>query len=150
MATLNRALTLAEIDDVAVRVGHHLNFDMSRFLNKFFDKDTVVAKAGARLAASALKTIATILLVPSHAHALATATGRRLDHHRIANVGADSNRMIGVDHHIGVTWYGANTSFFGNQFGSDFITHRLDGVLTGANKGNTSDVERIAKIGVFR
>src|SRR5579863_4712513 len=45
IAALDRALALAEIDDVAVLVAQNLNFDVARIGNEFLDEDAVVAEA---------------------------------------------------------------------------------------------------------
>src|SRR6059036_1887419 len=50
VTALDRAFALAEMDDVAVLVADHLDFDMARRLEVFFDKHAVVAKRRARLA----------------------------------------------------------------------------------------------------
>ncbi len=44
MAALNRAFALEAMDDVAVRVGEHLHFDMARLLEKFLDVKAPVAE----------------------------------------------------------------------------------------------------------
>src|SRR5262249_13894595 len=46
IAALNGALTLAEMDDVAMLVAEHLNFDMARVDNEFFDEHALVAEGG--------------------------------------------------------------------------------------------------------
>ncbi len=49
IAALDRALALAEMDDVAVLVAEHLNLDMARLLDIFLDEHAVVAEARLRL-----------------------------------------------------------------------------------------------------
>ena len=49
VAPLDRAFALAEMDDVAVLVAEHLDFDMARRLDEALDQDAVVAEGGARL-----------------------------------------------------------------------------------------------------
>ena len=46
VAALQRAVALAEMDDVAVAVGEHLDFDVARLLEIFLDVDGVVAERG--------------------------------------------------------------------------------------------------------
>ena len=50
MAALDRALALAERDDVAVRVGEQLDLDVARPLDVALAEDAVVAERGLRLA----------------------------------------------------------------------------------------------------
>ncbi len=55
VATLDGALPLAQVDDVAVLVRQHLNFDVARHLDHFFDVHVGVAERGLRLGASHLE-----------------------------------------------------------------------------------------------
>ena len=44
IAALDRAFALAEIDHVAVLVAEHLDFDVARIDDEFFDEDAIVAE----------------------------------------------------------------------------------------------------------
>ena len=57
IAALDRAFALAEIDDVAVLVAKHLDFDVARIGDELLDEDAVVAEARLRLGAGARKTV---------------------------------------------------------------------------------------------
>ena len=46
MAALQRAVALAQVDGVALAVAEHLNLDVARLLEIFFDVDGVVAEGG--------------------------------------------------------------------------------------------------------
>ncbi len=48
VSTLERALALAEVDDVPVGVGEHLHLDMARALDEPFEQQRVVAERGGR------------------------------------------------------------------------------------------------------
>ncbi len=54
MPPLDRALALAEVDDVPVRVREHLDLDVTRAVDVFFEKHGVVAERGARFTSSLL------------------------------------------------------------------------------------------------
>ena len=45
VAALDRAFALAQMHDIAVRVAEHLDLDVTRLFDVFFEKDPVVAKA---------------------------------------------------------------------------------------------------------
>ena len=49
MATLDRAVALAEVDAVAVLVGEHLDLDVARVLDVLLDVDVAVLEGGGRL-----------------------------------------------------------------------------------------------------
>src|SRR5262245_21320247 len=44
IAALDRAFALAEVDDISMFVAEHLDFDVTRVGDKFFDKDALVAE----------------------------------------------------------------------------------------------------------
>src|SRR5262249_22207944 len=44
IAPLDRAFPLAEMDNIAVLVAQHLNFDVPRIGNEFLNKDALIAK----------------------------------------------------------------------------------------------------------
>ena len=46
MATLDRTFPLTQINHIAMFVAQHLNFNMARFFDKFFNEYTIVTKAG--------------------------------------------------------------------------------------------------------
>jgi hypothetical protein len=60
-------------------------------------------------------------------HALAAAAGRGLDHHRIADVAADLDRLRGIIDQIHMTGHGADSGLLGQAFGFDLVTHGGDG-----------------------
>src|SRR3546814_18759421 len=55
VAALDRAFALAEIDDVAVLVAEHLDFDMARVFDELFDEHAVIAEARQPLALGRLE-----------------------------------------------------------------------------------------------
>ena len=55
VAALDRAVALAEVDDVAVRVAEHLDLDVARPLDRLLEVDGAVAERGGRLAARAVE-----------------------------------------------------------------------------------------------
>ena len=94
VAALDRALALAEIDDVAVLVAEHLDLDMARVDDEFLDEHPVVAEGGFRLRAGAGKAFRDLLSGMGDPHALAAAAGGSLDHHRIADFVGDLGRAL--------------------------------------------------------
>ena len=80
---------------------------MWRGSSMYFSRNiAVVAKARPRLARRALEALAQLAVVVGDAHALAAAAGRRLDHHRIADLARDRDRRLGVRDHVEVAGHG--------------------------------------------
>ena len=99
IAALDRAFALAEMDDVAVLVAEHLNFDMARLLDIFLDEHAVVAEARLGFGLRRVEALLDLFAAIGDAHALAAAAGRGLDHHRIADLVGDLRRLLGVLDH---------------------------------------------------
>ena len=85
MAALDGAVTLIEVDDIAVLITHDLHFDVLRVQDAFLDVDIFVAKGAlcfrARFIISALEVFHAV----DTAHAAAAAAVDGLDHDRQAD-----------------------------------------------------------------
>src|SRR5205085_5863439 len=85
---------LTEIDDVAVLIAQHLDFDVAGIDDKFLDENAVVAEGGFRLGLGADKAFGDLRLRMRDPHALAAAAGGRLDHHGIADLVGDLHGVL--------------------------------------------------------
>ena len=85
VATLHGAIALEQIDAVAMTVAKDLKFDMPRALQILLDQDMLVAETGGGLALAGGQRIEEVCASVDGAHALAAATGGRLDQHRITD-----------------------------------------------------------------
>ena len=103
---LHRALTLEEVDDIAVGVREDLNLDVPRPFDQPFDIERAVAERRGRLSPRRRDRLQGLAVVPDDAHALAAAARRSLDEHRIAEasrggedalVGLIARRIAGHD-----------------------------------------------------
>ena len=129
VAALQAAFALAEVDDVAVRVGEHLHLDVPGRSARIA-RGTVCrprtprppravrdASAGGSSAGSC-----------DHPHALAATAGRRLDQHRVADVAGRRDR---VRRRSGRAGRCPGTTGTPNAdtvaLARDLVAHRLDG-----------------------
>jgi len=96
VTSLHRALTLAQVDDVAVRIGHHLDLHVARLLDVALEKQRVVAEGTLCCAAGGRYAVAQLLLVVSDAHADATAARTCLDEHRVSDLRRRRHRLVDV------------------------------------------------------
>jgi hypothetical protein len=85
MPALNRALALAEVDEVALRVGEDLNLDVARALDGALDVDRGVAEGRSRFGARRLEGRRQLFFRSDEAHALAAAARRGLEHNGVAD-----------------------------------------------------------------
>ena len=86
VAALDRAVALAEVDHVALRVGEHLDLDVARVLEVALDVDAVVGEELLAFAGGALEGLLEVVRRHRDAEALAAAAARRLAGDRIAGL----------------------------------------------------------------
>ena len=158
VAALDRAVALAEVDDVAVAVGQDLDLDVARVGQVALEVDGRVGEELLALARGALERGLELVLVEGDAEALAAAAARRLDRDRVADVvgddlagvldGLDGFGRAGHDRHAGL----------GHQLaGAGLGAHRLDRagrrpdehdarVLAGLGEGRVLRQEAVAGV----
>src|SRR5262249_6495582 len=85
MPPLDAALSLTQADDFAVLVAQHLELDMARALDEFLHVEIAVAECGCGFSLRGVEELIDLTFLSDNAHAAATASGRRLYDHRIAN-----------------------------------------------------------------
>jgi len=115
-----------QIDAVAVLVGQHLNFDVARLGHEFFDEDTVIAKAVGRFVLRGFEAFLDLGFRPGDPHTLAAAAGRGLDHHRIADLARDLDRLVGVLDQPHIARHRRNAGLLRQFLRGDLVAHRLD------------------------
>ena len=90
VAPLDRAVALAEVDDVAVAVADDLHLDVPAALQVFLDVELVAAEGALRLGLRRGEDLAQAQTRSHHAHAAPAAAGRRLENDGVADLGASS------------------------------------------------------------
>src|SRR5207247_2874588 len=84
MAPLDAALPLAERGDTAAVIGQNLDLDVPRPLEVLLDVEGAVAERLLRLPPCGLERTLDLCIIGDQPHPLATASGGRLQHDRIA------------------------------------------------------------------
>ena len=149
VAALDGALALVEVNHVAKRIAQHLNFDVARLLDKFFDEHAIVAKAVARLVAARLEAFGRLFVVEGHAQTLAAAARAGFDHDGVANVFGNAHGLIGRIDRIVITWDGTDLGLQRQFFGGDFVAHGSNGCVLGADKDQALFFHALGKAFVF-
>ena len=75
MTALQGAFAFAEVDDVAVRVGHNLDFDMARGGDEAFEEQGVVAEGARGFAAGSDQRLGELARFEDRVHAFSSAPG---------------------------------------------------------------------------
>ncbi len=145
MTALQRALTLVQVHDIAVTIGHHLDFDVARLFDELFHEDAIVTEARTRFVCGALETVAALVIVTCDTHAFATTTRAGLEHDGVANVSRDLHGVIAITQHIGEPGDRIDASLIGQFLRRDFVAHRFDGVRLRTDKRNAFLAQRFAK-----
>ena len=149
MAALDRALALAQIYRVAVLVGDDLDFDVARVLDEFLDEHTVVAERGLGLVGGALEPVLGLLRVPRDPHPLAATAGGCFQHHRVADLVGDLDRLGGVLDGVRVARHGRDLGLVGELLGLDLVAHRRDRLGARPDERHAGLVERLRELGVL-
>ena len=149
VTALNGAFTLVQVNHVAVAVTDQLYFDVARLFNKLLDEHAVVAKTVARLVAATGEAFKRLSVVIGHPQALATATGRGLDHHGVTNTLGNFNRLFGRLNSIVHAGNAVHTGGTGELFGLDLVAHGGNRIVLGADEDNALFFHPLGKAGVL-
>jgi len=150
VATLDRAVAFAEVDQVAVAVAEQLDFDVTRVDQCLFEDQFVTAEGVLRFGAGGAQLLQQVLGFVHQAHASATAAGAGLDHQRVA----DAVGLVlqgGVV--LGAALVAGDARHFGFQhgeFGPALAAHQFDGLDAGADEDQAGVLARAGETGVFR
>src|SRR5262245_23997265 len=113
------------MDDVAMAIGHDLEFNVARINDELFQIHLIVSKCFLRLMARAMESGFTAWLIMRSAHpATAAATGR-LDHHRVAQLLCDFHRFIFCLNDSITSRRYRHTGFACSRTRGVLVTHRL-------------------------
>ena len=144
VAALDRAVALAEVDDVALGIAQDLELDVARVLDEFLDVNPAVAERLLRLAAGGVVALDEGDIAVRGAHALAAAAGHGLDHDRVADLLGDLQcLLLGVDDVLGAggDWHAG----LAGQLAAQRLV--LEGVHRGRFRPDKADVAALANIG---
>ena len=147
---LQRAVALAQRDDVAVMVAHHLELDMPRQLEEFLHVDGVVGESGQRLCLGDVDGAREGRLAVHYAHAAATAATRGLDDHRVADGAADPEALVDVVGQRSVrARHAGHAGLLHHLDGGDLVAEQADGLAARADKDKTALFDTLGEVGVF-
>ena len=150
MAALYRTFPLAQIDNMAMGIAQNLNFNMARRDNKFFNKHPVITKGIGCFSHGSAHRLWQFCLALHHAHTLAPAASRGLNHHRIANPSRCLHRCCDIADRPVCTRHARDASRLRQSLGFNFIAHYRDSAHIRANKTKPCLFDRLDKAGIFR
>ena len=126
MPALHRAVALEQMDAAAVRIREHLELDVPRLGQIFFQEHAIVAEARLRLAPCRAERSVERIVTLDDAHPLAPATGPRLDQNRVTDRVRlrEQARVLLVGSVI--TGHDRHSGFGHDRLGLRFRAHRAD------------------------
>ncbi len=151
MAALHGAVALAEVDHVAMVIGHDLNFDVPRILEELLHVDLGIVECGGRLRLGGVHSMDEGRLGVHHPHAAPAAAAGRLDDDGVANGPGTTNNLFGV------VWQGAfrarhawHTSGNHGPLGCNLVAHHANDIRRGPNEGESASFHPLGKVGILR
>src|SRR5208282_2450278 len=93
---LKGTIALAEVNDMALGVAEHLNFDMARLDEIFLEIDGVVAEGGLGFDPRGADRVGKIVRSARDLHPASAPAGRSLDDDRVTDLGGDQSRFCFV------------------------------------------------------
>ena len=149
MASLNRAVPFAEVNDIAVAVRQHLHFHVPGAIDEFLHVQPGIAEGGLRLALGGLEQIVQLVRALHQTHATAPAAGGGFDHHGIPHL---------LRQHGGILWSRQQSLAAGNGWnahglhgglGGGFVPHGADRVGGGTDEGQAVVAAHLGELVVF-
>ena len=149
MAPLERAIALAEMDRLAVAVAEDLKLDMARIAEIFFHIDGRVAERRLGLAACLAHQRFEAVLGCAHLHAAPAAARRRLDDHRIADLGGNRLRLGDiVDRAVGAR-HQRQAQRTRRPLRLHLVAHNADMLGLGADEDDVVVLDDVGEFGVL-
>ena len=130
---------------MAMLVAQHLDFDVPGIDDEFLDEDAVVAERRFGLGLGEAEAFGDLGFRMRDPHALAAAAGRSLDHHGVADLVGDLQRVFFVLDHAEMARHGRDPGFRGGLLGFDLVAHGGDGAGVGADENDAGLAERARK-----
>ncbi len=147
---LDRAVALAEVQDLAVLVGQDLHLDVARVLDELLEIHGAVAERGFGLRARGVKTGDERRLVARDAHAASAAARRGLDHHRVTDLLRDVERALLVVDRAVRSGHDGNTGFFRELSCGDLVAELRDRLRLGTDEVDLARAAHLGEVRVLR
>ncbi len=150
VAALHRAITLEQVDHLALAVAEHLDFDVTRAQHIAFDQHMVAAEAVLGLALATGQRGGKVFGLVDAAHALAAAAGAGLDQHRVADARGLAGQQVGAVVVTVVAGHQRHAGGFHQRLGGRLAAHGGDGAGRRADEGDAGRRAGFGKSRVLR
>ncbi len=149
VASLQRAIALAEVNGVAVPVGKDLDLDVPRRGNVFLDQDAACAECRLAFADCAFERGVEIGMLVHAAHAAAAAAGRRFDQDRIADLVGFLLEELGVLPFTVIAGHDRHVRLLHQGLGAILEPHRANGRRRGPDEDDPGQRAGVGEVGIL-
>src|SRR5579883_1286303 len=151
MPALHRAIALAQVNRVALAVGQHLDFHVTRVLQEFLHVDLRIAERRPRFGAGGRDGVAEVRLGVHDAHAAPAAAARGLDDYGIADLARDAHALVDVlAQRAAGTRHAGHPGGLHGLDGFDLVAHQADHRRGRTDEDEAGLLDRFGKIRVLR
>ena len=150
MASLQRALTLAQVDYIAVFICENLHLDMPRGVDEVLDEQGIIAEGTRRFTTGCRECRRQVSSVFHAVHTLAATSCRRLNQYRKANRWGCLDEVLVAKPWTRQTRHGGNIAGFDGGAGRDFVAHGVNSAGRRANEFDTRFLAGGGEVCVFR
>lgn len=126
MPTLDRAVSLVEMDIVALLITKDLYFDMSWSSNIFFNQNTIITESFKRLTLTTLQSLHKIFFSSYNSHSFTSSTWNSLNQNRIFHFICLFKQFLWGLVLPMITWHNWHLGWGHNFFRLTFTSHRSD------------------------
>src|SRR6185369_16495631 len=149
MPPLNRALTLTQMNDVAVLITENLNLYVSRSFNVLFYVNRGISERLLSFMLGGWEGGNEFLPIPDDSHSAATAARGGFDYYRITNRRGYLRAFVLIlDHAVETRGYGYTDRLHRRaRFG--FVSHQLNGRGAGTDELDVASLADFSEIGVL-
>ena len=149
MTALYRTVTVIKMYRIAVFIGNHLNLDMFRTSQIFFNENLFITKSFSGFFSGFSVSFFQFVFRVYDTHTAAAAAVRCFQHHRITDKICRFLDFIEVFHGFINARYGRNVCCHRHFFGRNFITHRTHHICGRSDKCNTALFTCLCEVRIF-
>ena len=149
VSPLHRAIAFVQVQHLAVAVAEHLHLDVLGVRDVFFEKHRGIAERAARLVARLVQQVGEVAGLVDDAHAASTATERRLDDEREADLLRDLQSLAALFDGIFRAGQGGDFQLLRQRTRGDLVAHQAQQFGTGPDEYDARFLARFGEVRVL-
>ena len=130
-------------------IGQHLDLDMSRVFNEFFEVDACISERRLGFVRGLLQCCFQREVIGGNAHSLSTAAGGCFDEHGKANLPGNFDGLFFIGDQTVAAGNDGNFGLSGHRPGGVFVTQFFHRVRRRANKVDVAVAANRIEVGIF-